>query len=188
MARATATDVDAIAASLPGSELGVSWGDRPTWKVGGKGFLLYRAPHVSAIDPASGEPFTDLLVVILPDMEAKEALVQADGPFFDIPHFRNHPGVLVQLSRLGEIDRDELVEVITEAWAHRAPRTVVAEHFGEPPDPFDGLSAPARRALAGAGITTAEQAAAAPDDELLALHGFGPKALRTLRENLRAGG
>lgn len=186
--RATAADVDAIAGSLPGTELGVSWGDSPTWKVNGKGFLLYRAPHSTAIDPASGEPFTDLLVVMLPDMEAKEALVQADGPFFDIPHFRSHPGVLVQLSRLGEIERDELVEVITEAWAHRAPRRVVAEYFGEPPDPFDGLSAPARRALGGAGIATAAQAAAMPDDELLALHGFGPKALRTLRENLRAGG
>ena len=41
--------------------VGTSWGDRPTWKVRGKGFLLYRAPHKTAVD-ADGEPFDDLLV------------------------------------------------------------------------------------------------------------------------------
>ncbi|MDO5627047.1 MAG: MmcQ/YjbR family DNA-binding protein [Mobilicoccus sp.] len=184
MVAARAADVDVIAASLPGAELGTSWGDRPTWKVSGKGFVLYRAPHGTAIDPETGEPFTDLLVVFTPDMSAKEALVQADGPFIDIPHFHGHPGVLVQLSRLGEIERDELVEIITEAWAHRAPPRVVAEHLGEPVDAIAELPAPARRALSAAGITTPQQAAAASDAELLALHGFGPKALRTLRAAL----
>ena len=32
--------------------------------------------------------------------------------------------MLVQQSRLGEIDRDELAEIITDAWAARAPRTL----------------------------------------------------------------
>lgn len=182
MTKATPADVDAIAACLPETELGTSWGDRPTWKVNGKGFLLYRAPHTTALDPDTGEPFTDLLVVHLPDMETKQALVQADGPFFDIPHFARHTGVLVQLSRLGEIERDELAEIITEAWAHRAPNTLVAAHFGRRPDPFENLPAPARRALAAAGIATAAQAKAASDADLLALHGFGPTALRTLRD------
>ena len=126
-------DVDAIAGSLPGAELGISWGDRPTWMVRGKGFLLYRMPHRTAVDPESGEMWDDLLVVFAPDLGAKEALVQGDNPFFDIPHFRNHPGVLVQLSRLDEIDRDELEEVITEAWAAQAPKRLVREHLG--PDP-----------------------------------------------------
>ena len=63
-------------------------------------------------------------------MGAKQALVQGDNPFFDIPHFRNHPGVLVRLSRLGEIGRDELAEIITEAWAARAPKKLVREHLG----------------------------------------------------------
>ena len=39
--------------------------------------------------------------------------------------------VLVQQSRLGEISRDELAEVITEAWAAKAPRKLVREFFGE---------------------------------------------------------
>ena len=124
-------DVDEIAGALPGTELGISWGDRPTWKVRGKGFLLYRMPHRTAVDPETGEMWDDLLVVLTPDMGAKQALVEADNPFFTIDHFRSNPGVLVQLSRLGEIDRDELEEIITEAWAARAPATLVREHLGD---------------------------------------------------------
>ncbi|MEI2778989.1 MAG: MmcQ/YjbR family DNA-binding protein [Tetrasphaera sp.] len=181
MAKAREQDVDSIAGSLPGAESGISWGDRPTWKVGGKGFLLRRAPHKTAVDPATGEPYTDLLVIHTADLEAKEALLQSGGPFFDIDHFRGYAAVLVQTSRLGELDRDELTEVITEAWAAKAPKRMVAEHFGEPVDPFEALGAPARRALAGAGIRTLDDLAARTDAELLALHGFGPAALRAAR-------
>ncbi|WP_226344284.1 MmcQ/YjbR family DNA-binding protein [Agilicoccus flavus] len=181
MPRASAQDVDRIAGSLPGAELGISWGDRPTWKVAGKGFLVYRAPHRTAVDPTTGEPFEDLLVVITPDHEAKAVLVQGDGPFFDIDHFRGHTGVLVRLSRLGEISRAELTEIITEAWAHRAPRAAVRAHLGEEPDPLEGLGAPARRALQNAGLTTRSALDAASDADLLALHGFGPKGLRIVR-------
>ena len=39
---------------LPEVELGTSWGDRPTYKVRGKGFLLFRMPHKSAVDPETG--------------------------------------------------------------------------------------------------------------------------------------
>jgi hypothetical protein len=37
--------------------------------------------------------------------------------------------VLVQQSRLGEITRDELAEVIADAWAAKAPKKLVQEHF-----------------------------------------------------------
>ena len=131
---ATAADVDVIAAALPETLFGVSWGDRPTWKVPaaekGKGFLIYRAPHRTALDPATGEPYDDLLVVRVPDAGVKQALVEDDGPFFTIDHFRNFNAVLVQLSRLGEISRDELAEVITDAWATVAPRRLVKDHLG----------------------------------------------------------
>lgn len=129
--RARASDVDEIAGSLPETELGTSWGGLPTWKVRGKGFLLYRMPHRTAVDPETGEMWDDLLVVFTPDLGAKQSLVEADNPFFTIDHFRNHSGVLVRLSRLGEIDRDELEEVITEAWAAKAPKKLVREHFGD---------------------------------------------------------
>ena len=51
-----------------------------------------------------------------------------------------------------------------------------------PPHELHAIGAPARRALAQAGLTTWDAVDAAPDRDLLALHGFGPKALRILRE------
>ena len=132
--RATPGDVDEICLSLPEVELGTSWGDRPTYKVPrggkGKGFVIYRAPGKTAIDPASKTPFTDLLVISVPDEDAKNALVQdPDTPFFTIDHFKGYNAVLVQQSRLGELDRERLVEVLTEAWACKAPKQLVAEYF-----------------------------------------------------------
>lgn len=129
-------DVDEICGSLPETELGTSWGDRPTWKVPrgpkGKGFVLYRAPGRTAIDPRTGEPYDDLVVISTPSEVEKHALVEDEStPFFTIDHFTGYSAVLVQLSRLGEITRQELVEVITEAWAAKAPTRLVREHFGE---------------------------------------------------------
>ncbi|GAA5121633.1 MmcQ/YjbR family DNA-binding protein [Alloalcanivorax gelatiniphagus] len=129
-------DVDEICAGLPETELGISWGDRPTWKVPrgdkGKGFVLYRAPHTSAVDPATGEMYDDLLVIMTPTEVEKHALVADETtPFFTIDHFRGYSAVLVQQSRLGELGRDELVEVITDAWAAKAPKKLVREHLGD---------------------------------------------------------
>jgi hypothetical protein len=133
--RARPEDVDEICAALPETELGISWGDRPTWKVPrgdkGRGFVLYRAPHKSAVDPATGEMYDDLVVIITATEVEKQALVEDEStPFFTIDHFKGFNAVLVQQSRLGEIDRDELVEIITDAWAARAPKRLVREHLG----------------------------------------------------------
>ncbi|WP_139978761.1 MmcQ/YjbR family DNA-binding protein [Nocardioides litoris] len=132
-------DVDEICAALPETELGTSWGDRPTWKVPrgpkGKGFLLRRAPHPTAVDPDTGEMYDDLLVVQTPTEVEKHALVADPAtPFFTIPHFDRTSAVLVQQSRLGEITRAELAEVITDAWAAMAPKRLVREHLADPGD------------------------------------------------------
>ena len=129
-------DIDEICGALPETELGTSWGDRPTWKVPrgprGKGFLLYRAPGPTAVDPTTGERYDDLVVITTPTEAEKLALVEDETtPFFTIDHFKGYSAVLVQQSRLGEMSRDELAEVITEAWAAKAPRRLVREFFGE---------------------------------------------------------
>jgi hypothetical protein len=123
---ATPDDVHELCLALPEVELGISWGDRPTYKVPrgprGRGFVLHRAPGRTAVNPATGEPYDDLLVIVTPSAEDKEALV-GDGstPFFTVPHFDGYNAVLVQQSRLGELTYDELAEVITDAWRSRAP-------------------------------------------------------------------
>jgi hypothetical protein len=127
---ATPDDVDAICRALPEVELGVSWGDRPTYKVPraekGKGFVLYRRPHRSAIDPETGEMYDDLLVIRTIDESAKLALVADESnPFFTVDHFNGYNAVLVQESRLGEIDVEELREVVEDAWRAVAPKRLV---------------------------------------------------------------
>ena len=134
--KARPEDVDEICGGLPETELGTSWGDRPTWKVPrgdkGRGFVLFRAPHTSAVDPDTGEMYDDLVVITTPTEVEKHALVEdASTPFFTIDHFNGHAAVLVQQSRLGEISRDELAEVITDAWAAKAPKKLVREFFGD---------------------------------------------------------
>ena len=118
-------DVDEICRSLPEVELGTSWGDNPTYKVRGKGFLMHRPPGPTAIDPATGERYTDLLVITVPGESEKQALVEAERlPFFTIDHFNGYNAVLVQQSRLGELSRDELAEIITDAWLTKAPKSL----------------------------------------------------------------
>jgi len=133
--RATPADVDAIAAALPETEKGVSWGDRPTWKVPrgekGRGFVTARGPHKDAVDPATGELYTDLLVIRVASSADKAELVEADGPFFTTDHFNGYNAVLVQESRLGEISRDELAEVITDAWLAVAPKRLAKAHLAD---------------------------------------------------------
>ena len=133
--KARPEDIDEICGALPDTELSISWGDRPTWKVPrgekGKGFLIHRAPHKSAIDPATGKMYDDLLVVMTPTEVEKRALVE-DGstPFFTVAHFNGYNAVLVQQSRLGELSREELEEIIVDAWATKAPKRLVKEHLG----------------------------------------------------------
>jgi hypothetical protein len=50
------------------------------------------------------------------------------------------------------------------------------------------LAAPARRALAGAGVTRLSQVQALSQAELAALHGMGPRALEQLRQALEQRG
>jgi hypothetical protein len=91
---------------------------------------LYRKPGKTAIDPETGDPYTDLLVIRTANEADKSALVEGDGPFFTIDHFSGYNAVLAQTSRLGEISRAELAEVIDEAWCACAAKSLVRQHRG----------------------------------------------------------
>lgn len=133
---ATPSDLEEICAAFPDTERGTSWGDLPTWKVPsgpkGKGFVMYRRPHQNAVDPQTGEPYQDLIVILTPTEIEKAALVEDDAtPFITIPHFDGYAAVLVQASRLGEISREELAEIVTDAWVKRAPKKLARDYLGD---------------------------------------------------------
>jgi len=69
------------------------------------------------------------------------------------------------------------------------PTCPVCEQQRKPDTGFLSLlSAPARRALAGAGIKTLAQLARCSEDEIAQLHGVGPSAMVTLRKALKQDG
>ena len=74
------------------------------------------------------------MIVIWVESDAdKQALVQdPDSPFFTTPHFDGHLSVLVRASRVGELSRAELVEVVQDAWLCRASKTRARQVAGEP--------------------------------------------------------
>lgn len=131
---ARADDVHTICQGLPEVVFGTSWGDVPTYLVRGKGFVRFRAPRADAVDPVTGEPYDDLVVIETSGPAECEALVgDPASPFFTIEHFRRSRSnaVLVQASRIGEIAFAELTEILTDAWATRAPKTLVRGHRGD---------------------------------------------------------
>jgi hypothetical protein len=67
------------------------------------------------------------LVIRTANAEDKAALVEADAPFFTIDHFRSYNAVLVRTSRLGELEVDELREVLTDAWLAVAPKRLAKQ-------------------------------------------------------------
>ena len=99
----------------------------PVYQVGGKSFVFFRNPRPDAVDPQTGERYTDVIMFWVPSESDKLAMVQAAGsPFFTTPHFRGHPSVLVRATRIGELTIQELAEVVQDAWLSRASATRAA--------------------------------------------------------------
>ncbi|KAA1249578.1 hypothetical protein F0Q45_14455 [Mycobacterium simiae] len=118
---ATVDDVHRIAASMPYVTRLEGPKGNPVYQVGAKSFVYFRTPRPDAIDPDSGERYTDVIILWVESEGDKLALVQDPAsPFFTTPHFDGHPSVLVRASRLGEIDPAELTELIQDAWLSRA--------------------------------------------------------------------
>jgi hypothetical protein len=118
--RARVDDIHATAGAMP--HVTVESPERnPVYQVGGKSFVFFRNPRPDAVDDATGERLDDVIVLWVPSEGDKLALLQDERmPFFTTPHFDGHPSVLVRGSRVGEIGRDELVEVVEEAWLSQA--------------------------------------------------------------------
>ncbi len=96
------------------------------YQVSGRSFIFFRNPRPDAVDPATGERYTDVIVFwVDSDLEKDAILADASVPFFTTPHFDEHPSVLLRGSRIGELSRDELEGFVERAWLSRAgPRLI----------------------------------------------------------------
>jgi hypothetical protein len=118
--KAKVSDVHEIARAMPHVTV---WGDesRPVYQVGGKSFIFFRTPRPDAFDPETGERYKDVIMFWVADEGEKTALVEdPDTPYFTTPHFEGHPSVLLRASRIGELTRDEVAELVQDAWLSRA--------------------------------------------------------------------
>lgn len=118
---ASVEDVHEIALGMPFVTVEHGSGDNPVYQVGGRSFIFFRTPRPDAVDPETGFRYPDVIVFWVPSDEDKLALVQDETtPFFTTPHFNGHRSVLLRASRIGELTRQELAEVIQDAWLSRA--------------------------------------------------------------------
>jgi hypothetical protein len=121
---ATIEDIHRIASGLPGvtrTEAG------PTvYQVSRRSFLFFRNPRPDAVDPVTGERWTDVIVFwVESELEKEAILADSSLPFFTTPHFNGHPSVLLRGSRVGELSVDELAGFVEGAWLSRAgPRAI----------------------------------------------------------------
>jgi hypothetical protein len=132
--RARVEDVHELALAMPHVTVVRGSADNPVYQVGGKSFIFFRNPRPDAVDPQTGERYPDVIVFWVASEADKQALVQDESsPFFTTPHFDGHRSVLLRASRIGELTRQELAELIEEAWLSRASRRRAAEWLAAHP-------------------------------------------------------
>lgn len=118
---ATVEDVHAVAEAMPHATVTYGPKGNPIYQVGGKSFVFFRTPRPDAVDPDTGERYDDVIMIWVSSDADKLALTgDPDTPFFTTDHFAGHPSVLVRVSRLAELTRTELTEIIQDAWLAQA--------------------------------------------------------------------
>ena len=121
----TMADLDELALTLPQTTKEVSDDGRPAYFVNGKLFCFHRGRRPDATDPQTGERLADVLMFRVADLDVKELLLADERAiFFTTPHFRSYPAVLTRIPDLARLDREELRDMVVEAWVTRAPKRV----------------------------------------------------------------
>ena len=117
-------DLDELALALPQATKELSDDGRPIYKVHGKLFCFHRGRRPDAVDE-EGERLDDVLMFRVADLDVKELLLSdARAIYFTTPHFKGYPAVLVRIPDLARLDRDELRDLVAEAWLTRAQKRV----------------------------------------------------------------
>jgi hypothetical protein len=127
-------DLDELALALPQATKELSDDGRPAYKVHDKVFCFHRGRRPDALDE-SGDRLDDVLMFRVADLDVKDLLLSdTRGIYFTTPHFDGYAAVLVRIPSLERLDRDELRDLVEEAWLTRAQKRVakvwLAEHGG----------------------------------------------------------
>ena len=116
-------DLDALAMAMPQTTKELTPDGRPRYSVHGKLYCCQRGRRPDALDPATGERLDDVLMFRVADVEVKDLILSDDrGVYFTTPHFDGYPAVLVRIPDLARLDREELQDLVVEAWLTRAQK------------------------------------------------------------------
>jgi hypothetical protein len=125
-------DLDELALAMPQVTKEVSEDGRPSYSVHGKFFCFHRSRRPDALDPETGERLDDVLVFRVEDLDVKELLLADDRDvFFTTPHWDGYQAVLVRIRDIGLLDRDELRDLVIDAWLTRAQKRVAKAWLNE---------------------------------------------------------
>jgi len=128
----TMADLDELALGMPHTTKELSGDGRPAYLVHGKLFCCHRSRRRDAIDPHTGERLDDVLMFRVADPDVKE-LMLADDQLSSLRRriSDGYPAVLVRIPDLVRLDRDELHDVVVEAWLTRARKRVAKAWLDE---------------------------------------------------------
>jgi hypothetical protein len=117
-------DVRRLALSLPETDERESRG-HAQWRVRDKLFVWERPLRESDLRALGPDAPDGPIVGARVEHElAKRALIEDDPEvYFTTPHFNGYPAILALLEK---ISRDDLEELVTEAWLCRAPKRLVS--------------------------------------------------------------
>jgi len=125
-------DLEAFAMALPGTTREVTDDDRPSYRVAGKLYCCHRRPRQDAVDASDGTMLNDVLMFRVADLDTKDALLADPGSrFFTTSHFDGYPAVLLMIRDLRKMPKDELFEIVADAWLTKAPKRVAAAWLKE---------------------------------------------------------
>ncbi|WP_448625255.1 MmcQ/YjbR family DNA-binding protein [Geodermatophilus sp. URMC 64] len=124
---ATWDDVRRACAALPETNESLSGEGTRQWRVKDKLIVWERPLRRRDLEElGAAAPDGSVLGARVPDEGAKFALIAEEpGVYFTTSHFDGYPAVLC---RLDALDPAGLEELVTEAWACRAPKRLLAEH------------------------------------------------------------
>jgi len=132
------TDLDQLALALPETTKELSDDGRPSYHAHGKLFCCRRGRRRDAIDAKTGERLDDVLMFRVADLGVKELMLADERRiFFTTPHFDGYAAVLMRIPDLDRLDRDELEDVVVEAWLTRAQKRIAKAWLDEHSLPGD---------------------------------------------------